>query len=82
MKRIHGKWICPICRATSKNAHFQALHDYALLINPTITNKELRKFLHIDSEAVANYILKSLNLDYRGNTKERIYYLDLHAENR
>ncbi len=75
MKRVHGKWICLVCKATSKNAHLQALHDYALLINPTITNKELRKYLHIDSEAVVNYILKAMNFDFTGNTKGRVYNL-------
>ncbi len=75
LKRIHGRWICLDCSTISKNAHLQALRDYALLINPTITNVELRKYLHTDSEAVANYILISLDLDYEGITKSRIYNL-------
>ena len=44
MKRVHQKWACPYCKATSRNAHKQAILDYLLLVKATITNKECRDF--------------------------------------
>ncbi len=41
MKRKWGMWVCGSCSITSRDAHLMALRDYALLIKPTITNREL-----------------------------------------
>ncbi|WP_408011628.1 nuclease-related domain-containing protein [Pseudalkalibacillus sp. A8] len=49
MERVYGKWICLECKTNSKNAHIDTLRDYCLLIQPTITNQQLRKYLHIKS---------------------------------
>lgn len=73
MKRIHGKWKCRFCGAISKDAHIQALQDYFLLWKDTITNKECREFLHLESSKTANTILKSMNLVRSGEKKGRIY---------
>lgn len=70
----HGTWSCPNCHCHSKTAHIQAIRDYFLLVKPTITNSELRKFLHIDSPKVANNILRQMNLPSQGNLKGRIYF--------
>ncbi|MBT2699724.1 NERD domain-containing protein [Bacillus sp. ISL-40] len=74
MKYIYGTWVCPNCKCNSKTVHIQALNDYFLLIKPSITNSELRRFLHIDSPKSANNILKSMNLAYKGVFKGRIYF--------
>ncbi|MEY2194120.1 nuclease-related domain-containing protein [Neobacillus sp. BF23-41] len=74
MKYIYGTWVCPNCKCKSKTAHIQALNDYFLLIKPSITNSELRRFLHIHSPKSANKILKSMNLAYIGVFKGRIYF--------
>ncbi|WP_349408162.1 nuclease-related domain-containing protein [Pseudalkalibacillus sp. SCS-8] len=76
MIRHHGRWICPKCNNSSNTAHIKALRDYFLVINSTISNKEMRQFLHIDSDNVANYLLKSLNLQGKGSTKGRRYNLE------
>jgi len=74
MKYVYGTWVCPNCKCKSKTAHIQAINDYFLLIKPTITNSELRHFLHIDSPKSAHKILKSMNLYSTGTFKGRIYF--------
>lgn len=76
MMRKWGKWLCGSCSFASRDAHFTALRDYSLLIKPTISNRELRTFLQIESEYVATRILSSLNVPYTGSTKDRVYYLN------
>ncbi|MFI8687515.1 nuclease-related domain-containing protein [Rossellomorea sp. NPDC077527] len=66
-------WFCPHCLHLSKTAHLQAIEDYFLLIKPTITNGELRKFLQLFSTRTATLILQSLNLQKTGNTKGTLY---------
>lgn len=78
MKRKWGAWFCNSCSITSSGAHLMALRDYALLIKPTITNRELREFLQFESASVAARILNSLNLSYEGSTKDRVHHLNVH----
>jgi hypothetical protein len=74
MNYKYGTWCCPKCKHKSKTAHIQAINDYFLLIKPSITNAELRKYLHIDSIKVANKILTSMNLSITGKFKDRAYH--------
>ncbi|MGG1400988.1 nuclease-related domain-containing protein [Bacillus salipaludis] len=74
MEYRYGTWCCPKCGTRSKDAHIQAVQDYFLLIKPSITNSELRNFLHIDSIKIANKILKSMSFPYSGKNKGRVYY--------
>lgn len=69
-----GKWICSSCGHKSKTAHIEAINDYILLIKPSITNSELRRFLHIDSPDIAQKILHSLNLPSTGKFRDRVYH--------
>ncbi|WNF25287.1 nuclease-related domain-containing protein [Mesobacillus jeotgali] len=73
MERISGKWFCPQCKTTSTSAHEQAILDYLFLLGPTITNKQLRRFLLIPSRTVATYLLGNMNLQHTGGTKNRVY---------
>ena len=75
MTRKNGVWICQSCFTKSTNAHLSSLLDYFLLINSTITNQQLREFLHISSASTANKLLKSMNLSNTGGTKGRVYHL-------
>lgn len=77
MQRRNGTWICTFCHLSSKNAHLSSLEDYKLLISPTITNKQLREFLHIASTSTATKLLVKLKLEYTGGNKNRKYYLFL-----
>ncbi|GIN88136.1 nuclease [Heyndrickxia sporothermodurans] len=76
MKRIKGGWNCPACNQISINAHFSALKDYLLLISNSITNKEARHFLHLNSDSTTKRLLKSMNLPYLGENKGRKYRLN------
>jgi hypothetical protein len=73
--RKHGKWFCMNCNSENINAHIQAFKDYELLIGPTISNAELRKFLKINSAHVAKRLLQSLNLPTTGTKKGTQYIL-------
>ncbi|MCM3574094.1 NERD domain-containing protein [Mesobacillus subterraneus] len=74
MEWYSGTWNCPLCRRTAKNAHNQALGDYFLLINDTITNQQLRKFLHIHSPKLATKLLSKSNLKCHESTRRSCYY--------
>jgi hypothetical protein len=73
MERIHGTWFCKNCGHASKDAHIHAVKDYFHLNGHSLTNKQLRDFLHVDSENTITRILHSLNLAFTGTTKNRIY---------
>jgi ribosomal protein L37AE/L43A len=80
MKRKRGKWICSYCGHHSNDAHLESLRDYALLIADTITNKELRDFLQIDSTSVSAKLLAASNYSYSGSTKGIKYHIPLEGE--
>ncbi|MGM0867020.1 MAG: nuclease-related domain-containing protein [Bacillota bacterium] len=73
MIRKIGTWLCPGCCHLSKTAHLQAIEDYFLLIKPSITNQELRNFLHLPSAKTAAEILKSLNVKKTGSIRGAVY---------
>ncbi|WP_059106036.1 nuclease-related domain-containing protein [Shouchella shacheensis] len=70
-------WRCPHCGHHSKNAHIASLQDYALLIDPSISNSEARHFLEVDSQATARRMLTSLQLKVEGSYKNRRYLLPI-----
>lgn len=76
MTRKCGKWLCSRCSYSARDAHLMALRDYALLIKPTITNRELRKFLHVESDSVALKMLRAGHFPHTGSTKNRVYHLE------
>lgn len=74
MLRMHSRWYCPNCKSESKDAHFQAIHDYFLIMKSTISNKECRDFLHLPTRTTAAYLLKNMNLTQTGTTKGIVYH--------
>jgi ssDNA-binding Zn-finger/Zn-ribbon topoisomerase 1 len=76
MKRNHGKWVCPYCQNSLKDAHIAALHEYSLLFGPKINNQQLRDFLHLPSVSVATKMLTSLGLRKQGEFRGCRYLLD------
>ncbi|MGS2778497.1 nuclease-related domain-containing protein [Robertmurraya sp. GLU-23] len=74
MQRKKGRWTCMNCGHSDRLAHLEALHDYWLLISPTITNAKCRDFLQIDSPFVASRLLKSLHLSESGTLKGKKYH--------
>ncbi|MGM0838143.1 MAG: nuclease-related domain-containing protein [Bacillota bacterium] len=75
MNRCKGRWNCPQCYHTSKDAHLQALRDYSTLVSKIISIKEFCRFLKIDSIHTARRIIRSMNLPSKGNTSDRKYIL-------
>lgn len=75
MIRKKGFWHCDKCHTKSADAHIEALRDYAMFINSTVTNQEVRQFLQISSSKVARNILESMNLSSKGKTKSTTYSL-------
>ncbi|MFS0635107.1 nuclease-related domain-containing protein [Mesobacillus foraminis] len=73
MHRKIKSWHCPHCLYQSQNAHKDAFLDYFLLVNTSITNKELRDFLGISSIKVASNLLASSNFPFTGTKKGRVY---------
>ncbi|MET3696798.1 nuclease-like protein [Bacillus oleivorans] len=74
MNRVYGTWLCPKCEAKDKMAHTQAILDSLFLISPTITNKECRDFLKINSPTVVKNLLQSMNLPASGSGKYTVYH--------
>ncbi|MCF6136789.1 nuclease-related domain-containing protein [Pseudalkalibacillus berkeleyi] len=64
--KYRKNWVCPTCRASSNQAYFEAIADYALLINNTFSNRQMRLFLHIDSDSTVYNLLKKMNIQTVG----------------
>lgn len=75
MHYARGNWICEKCNSNDRSALFEALHHYRVLIRPTISNKEFRDFVGIDSKFTASKILTRLDLEKHGDKKGRYYVI-------
>lgn len=75
IERKKGHWYCENCSTKSPNVVIQSIQDYALLIKPTFSNEELRDFLQITSRKAVYRLLTSMNLQFVGEKKGRIYKL-------
>ncbi|WP_188402472.1 hypothetical protein [Fictibacillus barbaricus] len=69
MIRKRGTWFCTSCFKKSKEAHVKAIQDYALLFDVKVKNRDLRKFLHLDSSTTMKKILKSMDIKPTPNYK-------------
>jgi hypothetical protein len=67
-------WECPSCKIKSKDAHLKDIKEYFLIYKPTITNTELREFLHLPSQRAGTYLLTFLDFPATGSNKGRIYH--------
>ncbi|WP_174614908.1 nuclease-related domain-containing protein [Virgibacillus ihumii] len=70
----YSKWGCPKCDYTETDAHVRRILDYFLLFGDTLTNRECREFLQIESPRTAYRILNSMNLKFAGNNSARKYF--------
>jgi hypothetical protein len=75
MEWRHGKWVCPLCYSTSKDAHKEVILDH-LQLQHTLTNRECRALLHVDSVHVIKRLLNAMDLPHQGEGKKRVYFLD------
>ncbi|NHC41356.1 NERD domain-containing protein [Bacillus sp. MM2020_1] len=76
MNYKRGYWNCPACLTISKDAILITLSHYFYLYKPTITNQELRNFLLLPTPDTTQKIVRSLNLQTTGKTRDRFYYLN------
>lgn len=74
MKYISACWRCDVCHFTSKTAHLSAIKDFFLILNESITRKQLAEFLKI-APTKARYMLLLLNLPSTGQKRGTKYYL-------
>lgn len=75
MERMGGTWRCRSCRTVQKDAHMSSLRDYAYLMGSTITNREAREFLKLESESATRKMLQRMNLPTTGSTRNKRYDL-------
>ncbi|MCA1318683.1 NERD domain-containing protein [Bacillus tianshenii] len=75
MIRKRGCWICLICRNKSKDAHLAALEDRLLIFGPSITHRQFREFLGLQSDSITSKIISSLALQHCGSKYQRTYTL-------
>jgi hypothetical protein len=75
MIRRKKQWFCSVCEFYSKDAHVEALKDYALLFGPTITNKQFCNFLHLSSRHSALHMLRLMKLPSSGEGRHMKYHL-------
>ncbi|MFJ7407793.1 MULTISPECIES: hypothetical protein [unclassified Lysinibacillus] len=75
MKKQKRSWFCHSCQHQSTDAHVQALKDYYMLVGDTITNRDCREFLKIDSEYIAKRLLQKSLQTWRNAGKYTKYKL-------
>ncbi|MBS2969801.1 NERD domain-containing protein [Metabacillus sp. KIGAM252] len=78
MRRLKNSvWMCGLCGITSKDAHIEALEDYAHLFQNSISNREAKSFLNLSSSSTVKRLLKSLNLDTTGSYRSTAYKINI-----
>lgn len=74
MQREYKKWLCPRCKHIDFDAHKRKILDYFLIHGITITNRQCRELLQIDSPKTAHVLLKAMDLVATGNNSARRYH--------
>ena len=77
MTRNKRKWVCSNLHY-SEDAHVKVLDEYFLIFGGEITNKEFRRFFHVEGKDVANRLLKGMNLLEKGQGRWRTYQKHLY----
>lgn len=75
MKRLKRHWHCPYCKLSSYDAHLQALDEWFMLFQPTISTEECMEYLGLQNTLSASRILKKMDLEQSGGKKFRQYHL-------
>lgn len=77
MTSIARGWICESCRYFTKDAHRQAIMEFFMLVDQSLTNSACRDFLHLSSSPKARRLIQQMNLPFVGDNKGRAYYFPL-----
>ncbi|WP_071460693.1 NERD domain-containing protein [Bacillus massilinigeriensis] len=72
VKRVSGYWRCSSCLKKSREAHIQAIDDYFLLIDCSISNRTLCDILCL-SPSTARRLITTLHLHAVGSYRGRHY---------
>lgn len=73
MVKNNRGWQCLSCEHIDKHSHQQSLREWFMLASNSISNRECRRFLRIDSSQLASRILNSMNLTREHKSKNTIY---------
>ncbi|MFD1031840.1 nuclease-related domain-containing protein [Metaplanococcus flavidus] len=79
MNKIKRSWKCEGCGLTNPEAHHQALHEWFMLIKPSITVAECKDFLELEHLSSARRILSHPFYKKASDSKVRRYYMDKHV---
>ncbi|WP_369435868.1 nuclease-related domain-containing protein [Lysinibacillus fusiformis] len=75
MQKLKATWFCQKCEHKCKEAHMSALRDFYMLVGDSMTNRECRDFLKIESPHVTKRVLQKLYLTSSGIGKHTKYNL-------
>lgn len=75
MVKLPRTWVCPFCNAKDHLAHERTLREWFLIHKRSITNRECREFLGVKDIHTATRILKSMDMRFEGNFKDRTYFM-------
>lgn len=70
-----GYFICPVCLIKSREALYETLLQYQILVSPRISNKEFRDFFNIQCVHIASKILAKAGLEKHGTNKGAYYII-------
>lgn len=74
MYYYYGAFICNVCRAKSRDAIFETLYHYRILIGDKITNRQFRDFFGMPNIKTCSNILSRLGFEKCGS-KRGTYYI-------
>lgn len=79
MNKIKRTWKCEGCGLANSEAHHQAIHEWFMLIKPSISVAECKDFLELEYLSTARRILSHPLYKKAGDNKMRRYYMDMHV---
>lgn len=73
MNKNKAGWYCEACGLISRKAHEKAINEWFVLVKDSLSNKECREFLCLNSHQAALRIIKSMNLKECGLNNRTFY---------
>ncbi|WP_133257360.1 nuclease-related domain-containing protein [Planococcus halotolerans] len=80
MNKVKRTWMCEKCGLTNPEAHHQAIHEWFMLIKPSITVAECKNFLALEYVSTARRILNNPLYKKVADNKTKKYYLDMQVD--
>ncbi|MCM3088679.1 NERD domain-containing protein [Bhargavaea ginsengi] len=71
---------CVPCKVAVKPDYGEVILDWLLLVRPTISNLQLRKFLGIQDKHAASRVLRMFELETDGESVNRVYRLNFMSD--